>query len=211
MVLVFIDDSGDPGFKVGKGSSRTFVIVLVIFGDELEAEKTALKIKELRRELTRKDVYEFRFNKCRKDWRCRFLSTVASCNFKYRAIIFPKNAIYGKELKSNKESFYNYAVKTVLKHHGGRLKNAKLRIDGHGNRELRRSFTTYLRRELNRPGHKVFKDLKFRDSKKDVLVQMADMVAGSLRRYYDAEKDDHELYRGIILKRKDDEWVFGLK
>lgn len=210
-MLVFIDDSGDPGFKVGKGSSKTFVIVLVIFDDELEAEKTALKIKELRRELTGKDVYEFRFNKCRKDWRCRFLSTVASCNFKYRAIIFPKNATYGKELRSNKESFYNYAVKTVLKYHGGRLEDAKLRIDGHGNRELRRSFRVYLRRELNKPGQKIFQDLKFRDSNRDVLIQMADMIAGSIRRYHDAEKDDYRIYRAIILKRKDDEWVFGTK
>jgi hypothetical protein len=131
------------------------------------------------------------------------------CSFKYRAIVFPKNAIYGKQLLSNKESFYNYAVKTVLKHHGGRLKDAKLRVDGHGNRELRLSLKTYLRRELNRPGQRVFQDLRFRDSRKDVLIQLADMVAGSVRRFYDADKDDHEIYRGIILRRKDDEWVFG--
>lgn len=208
-MLVFIDDSGDPGFKVGSGSSKTFVIVLIIFDDELEAEKTALKIKELRRELTGKDTYEFRFNKCRKDWRRRFLSAIASCDFKYRAIIFPKDVIYGEELRSNKVSFYNYAIKTVLKHHGGTLQDAKLRLDGHGNRELRKNFSVYLRRELNEPNQRVFLDLKFRDSKKDVLIQLADMIAGSLRRYYDAEKDDYQTYRAIILKKKDDEWRFG--
>lgn len=48
-MLVFIDDSGDPGFKINRGSSRYFVIALVIFKDELEAEKTAVAIKELRR------------------------------------------------------------------------------------------------------------------------------------------------------------------
>ena len=50
-MLVFIDDSGDPGFKFDRGSSRFFVIVLLIFNDELEAEKTAIAIKELRRSL----------------------------------------------------------------------------------------------------------------------------------------------------------------
>lgn len=210
-MLVFIDDSGDPGFKVGKGSSKTFVIASVIFDDELEAEKIAIKIKELRRELTGKDAFEFRFNKCRRDWRCRFLSTVAPCKFKYRAIIFPKKAISSTELKSNKESFYNYAVKTLLKYHDGRLWNARLRLDGHGTRELRKSFSVYLRRELNKPGQRVFQDLKFRDSEKDVLIQLAEMIAGSIRRYYDAEKDDHAIYRSIILKIRDDEWVFGSK
>lgn len=32
-MLVFIDDSGDPGFKLDKGSSRFFVICSVIFDD----------------------------------------------------------------------------------------------------------------------------------------------------------------------------------
>lgn len=41
-MLVFIDDSGDPGFKLQKGSSLIFVIGCVIFDDELEAEKTAI-------------------------------------------------------------------------------------------------------------------------------------------------------------------------
>lgn len=33
-MLVFLDDSGDPGFKVGKGSTPCFVIALVIFDDK---------------------------------------------------------------------------------------------------------------------------------------------------------------------------------
>lgn len=44
-MLVFIDDSGDPGFKTEKGSSKIFVIAMVIFKDNLEAEKTSLSIK----------------------------------------------------------------------------------------------------------------------------------------------------------------------
>lgn len=39
-MLVFIDDSGDPGFKLQKGSSLIFVISCIIFDEELEAEKS---------------------------------------------------------------------------------------------------------------------------------------------------------------------------
>lgn len=60
-MLVFIDDSGDPGFKLEKGSTSHFVIAMVIFDDTLEAEKTALAIKELRRELQFSDNSEFKF------------------------------------------------------------------------------------------------------------------------------------------------------
>jgi hypothetical protein len=42
-MLVFIDDSGDPGFKLDRGSTPFFVIALVIFEDELEATKRRSK------------------------------------------------------------------------------------------------------------------------------------------------------------------------
>ena len=50
-MLIFIDDSGDPGFKINKGASAFFVIACVIFKDELEAEKSAVALKQFRRKL----------------------------------------------------------------------------------------------------------------------------------------------------------------
>jgi hypothetical protein len=62
-ILVFIDDSGDPGLSTE--SSPVFVIALVIFDDTLVAEETALAIKKLRRELHFPDDVEFKFHKSR--------------------------------------------------------------------------------------------------------------------------------------------------
>jgi hypothetical protein len=211
-MLVFIDDSGDPGFKVGKGSTPVFVIGLIIFYDELEAEETALKIKKLRRKLSLADNYEFKFNKCSKNFRCRFLETVKNSPFKVRAIVMQKSKIYGEELRKSRESFYNYAIKMVLKHHGGTIENAKLRIDGHGDRNFKRALSAYLRKELNPLGKtkkQVFKDLKFVDSRRNVLIQLADIVTGAIHRSYNEEKIDCKLYKEIIKERIDDIWDFG--
>ena len=211
-MLVFIDDSGDPGFKVGKGSTEVFIIGLVIFDDPLEAEETALKIKKLRRELKLSDNFEFKFNKCRRDFRCKFLERVRGSNFKIRVIVMQKSRVYGKELRNSKESFYNYAIKMVIKYHGGTIQNAKLRIDGHGDRKFKRALSSYLRKELNIHSDvekKVFQNLRFVDSKKNVLIQLADMVTGAIHRSYYKDKTDHKLYIKIIRKRIDDLWVFG--
>ncbi len=211
-MLVFIDDSGDPGFKISKGSTNVFVIGLIIFDDPLEAEETALKIKKLKRELGLSDYFEFKFNKCSKDFKRKFLETVKDCRFRIRAIVMQKSKIYGKELRNSKESFYRYAIKTVLKHHGGTIENAKLRIDGHGDRRFKKAFCAYLRRELN-PYDKtkipVFKDLKFVDSRKNVLIQLADMVTGAIYRHCNKDKGDSSLYIEIIRKRIEDIWYFG--
>src|SRR3989344_2365648 len=107
-MLVFIDDSGDPGFKIQKGSSPVFVIALVIFDDDLEAEKASLAIKKLRRSLKVSDLYEFKFNKTNRRFRMRFFSAIMDSRFRVRAIIAEKERIYSQRLKSEKENFYNY-------------------------------------------------------------------------------------------------------
>lgn len=207
-MIVFIDDSGDPGFKIAKGSSRVFVICCVIFDDDLEAEKTAVKIKELRRRLKKSDFFEFKFNKCSRKIRTVFLETVADSKFRIRAIVMPKERIYSEELKRSKESFYNFTIKMVLKHSMGTISNARIRLDGRGNRLFRQKLLVYLRKNLNTRERKIVKNIRFRDSRKDVLIQLADMAAGSINRSFQTEKNDAQTYLRIIKPRVENVWVF---
>lgn len=148
-MLVFIDDSGDPGFKLEKGSSRFFVIAMIIFDDELEAEKTAIAIKELKRYLKFPDGVEFKFSKSSKNTRTKFLQTINLYKFKIRSLVIDKSLIRSRELRMNKDSFYGYAIKTALKYSDDSILEAKVRIDGSGDRVFRRSFLSYLRKQLN--------------------------------------------------------------
>lgn len=207
-MLVFLDDSGDPGFKLNKGSSRFFVIATVIFVDELEAEKTSVAIKELRRSLGFPDYTEFKFNKSRKAVREAFLRAVNKFDFKVRCLVVDKTLIRSAELRSNKNSFYSYAIKLVLGYSKGSILYAKVRIDGSGDRAFRRSFLGYLRRELNSRERKIIKNCKMVDSRGNTLVQLADMVAGSIRRSYEKERKDAGVYKAIIKRHIEDEWQF---
>jgi len=199
-MLVFIDDSGDPGFKLQKGSSPVFIIACVIFDDELEAEKTAVVIKEFRRKLKKSDFFEFKFNKANRKIRLEFLEKVSPFKFRIRAIVFEKTKIKSPELKTSKQSFYNYAIKMVLKNNFGRIKQAKVRLDGHGDKIYKKELIRYLRHELNNREEKIFKKLQFVNSKSNVLVQMADMIAGSIHRKYQINKTDARIYYAVIKK-----------
>ena len=56
-MLVFIDDSGDAGFKLGKGSTDFFVIAMVIFDDELTGSQISNIEKEVKcRVIDRSDL-----------------------------------------------------------------------------------------------------------------------------------------------------------
>lgn len=206
-MLVFIDDSGDPGFKLEKGSSKVFIITLVIFDDNLEAEKTSVAIKELRRKLKVSDYYEFKFNKCSPKFKKNFIDTVKSFKYRVRAIVVDKNIIYSQRLKNYKEDFYNYIIMQVLKHSEGYIRNASLKFDKRGEKTLRDNLRVYLSRELDNKSKKFFKDLKFVDSKENTLIQLTDMVAGSIFAYYSGKDKKYlEILKGS--KRIENIWVF---
>jgi len=206
-MLVFIDDSGDPGFKLHRGSSSVFVIALAIFDDDLESEKTSLSIKELRRKLKVSDGYEFKFNKTNRKFRNSFFESVKRFKFKIRAIVVKKETIYSRRLKNYKENFYNYVVMQVLKHNGGSIKNSKLKFDKRGERALRNELRVYLSISLDNKNKKIFKDLKFVDSRQNTLVQLADMAAGAI---FSSSSGKDESYLDTLKKagRVEDIWFF---
>ncbi len=207
-MLIFIDESGDAGFKISKGSSSYFVISLVIFDEELDAEETALKIKKLRKALNKSDKFEFKFNKCNRKLREEFLNEIRNCNFRIRSIVMDKEKIYSKHLRDLATDFYGFSLRMVLQHNGKTIKNAKIRIDGSGERKFRKQLTLYLRKYLNSSNKKIIKNLRFYDSKQNVLIQLADMIAGSIRRDFEKTTPDHNIYRKIIRKREEDAWEF---
>ncbi len=207
-MIVFIDDSGDAGFKLEKGSSSHFVIACVIFDDDLEALKVKVAVKELKRKLNFPDNVEFKFFKSKNTVKESFLRTINKFQFRVRTIVVDKSLIRSDELRNNKNSFYSYIIKLVLENSNESILDAKIRIDGSGDRFFRRNFLSYLRRQLNSKQKKIMKNCKLIDSKSDELIQVADMVAGCIRRSFDKSKKDSVDYKSLIKKHIEDEWVF---
>lgn len=203
-MLIFVDDSGDPGFQLLKGSSAIFVIALVIFDDNLVAEETAVALKKLRRELGFPDTVEFKFHKSRKEVKKRFLEKCSKFNFRIRAIVVKKENINKSNyLRINTGSFFNYIVAQVLKNNQGTIKRAKLRFDKRGERRIRDKLRVYLSHELDNKKKNIFTELKFVDSKGNILIQLADMISGCIASYY--KKKDQDLYK-IIKKHVENIW-----
>lgn len=51
-------------------------------------------------------------------------------------------------------------------------------------------------------------NIKLVDSKSNVLIQMADMLAGTIKRYKENEKEDAKEYWQIIRKKVENCWDF---
>jgi hypothetical protein len=98
-------------------------------------------------------------------------------------------------------------IKEVLSKSAGKIIDGRIRLDGHEDRSYKKAATTYFRQQAN-PDGSIIKDMKFVNSKNDTLVQLADMVAGSLLRTTQKRKTDSDIYLKVINKRTEDIWYF---
>lgn len=200
---MFIDESGDPGFKVEKGASPVFVAAMVLFGTGQEASATQRTIDSS--QARRMHKREFKFSKCSDAVRDAFFEAVRSCPFSVRAIAVEKDVIYSPRLRTDKERFYEYFVKQMMQHDDGLLKDARVVIDGSGDREFRQNLNAALRRHL---GVGIVRDVRFKDSARDILVQLADMCAGAVARSYRTDRKGADRWRRMLRPRINDVWNF---
>ena len=96
LMLVFIDESGDPGQKIDRGSSEFFVLAVVMFEDHGEAARCERDITNLATALGR-GLREFKFSKDSHVTRVRFLDAVRPYGFTYCVFVLNKDPkkLYG--------------------------------------------------------------------------------------------------------------------
>src|SRR5580704_7251410 len=89
-MLVFVDESGDAGMKLGAGSSAWFVATAVIFEDREEALRCDDRVNGIRRELKLSPRYEFHSSQSEKRIRDGFIERVAPFEFFYLSVVLEK-------------------------------------------------------------------------------------------------------------------------
>lgn len=195
-MLVFIDESGDAGIN----GSPIFVIAMVIFKTEEDARATDEAIETLKK--NKKQKSELKFTKCRADIRNAFFAEMQKQSFRIKAVIVKKEIIRTIRGKKESEISYKYFLKELMKR--ANLKNARIRLDGIGGGQSKKLLPAYLK-----DGQKnMMYDFKFKDSRKDNLIQCADMVAGAIARSYAPSKPNDTKWREMLRFEEGDLWEY---
>ncbi|KKP77925.1 MAG: hypothetical protein UR73_C0007G0010 [candidate division WS6 bacterium GW2011_GWF1_35_23] len=205
-MIIFIDESGDLGFKIDKGSSKYLVISMVIFHNEEDMTEAISRISLYRKKMKYSSTYEFKFRKSNKKVIVGLLNAVKSCKFTVRTIVLKKNYIKESKLLT-KTKIYDHLLLIFLEKYIKDGMEMKIRLDGSADREFTKKFKAYIRKKSG--VHKQTFDFKIIDSKNDILIQLADVVVGSVRRSYTKEKNDSNIYKSIINDRIEEEVVLG--
>lgn len=178
-MLAFIDESGDAGRKIDKGSSPFFVVAIVTFADLEEANRCDGQIDRLRTELRLRPDYEFHFS--RNSWRIReaFLDAVAPYGWEFHRFALNKDpAVLTGRGFNFKGPLYKWTVRTVCDNAKPYLRDARVVIDKSGDRQFQRELRSYLMRQINQreePNH--IKSVTLKRSDGNNLLQLADYVA----------------------------------
>jgi hypothetical protein len=203
-MLVFIDESGDSGFKLDRGSSRYFVIVAVIFTDEFSASACERAIDCLRRELSFPPCWEFHFKKCPDKVREAFFRRVANERFWYHAFVLDKQKLCASAPTfRDGKSFYQFAVSIVCDNARSLLQDAKIVIDKTGDRPFRQELQKRLRRHItDDAGRCLIRKVGMEPSHSNSLVQLADMVCGAVSRSIQTGRAKGDIFRKLISSRE---------
>ncbi len=201
-MLVFIDESGDLGYKFDRGSTPFFTIALVIFETPATALACQKAIERLRQSLRVAEKSEFHFHSDSHTRRLAFLTTVASQSFSCHTFTLDKTSprLTGQGFKY-RGAGYKWVCKVALENAASDLQGATVVIDGSGERKFRQEISSYLRRELNTEQRKQIARVKIGRSSGDPLLQLADYVAGVTNRLY-VGKPDADAYEAYLRRKR---------
>ena len=184
--LIFCDDSGDPGFKTG--SSQYFVIACVVFDSNIEAELAAAIMKAYKERLGWNVKSEYKFNKTQKRHILGLFQLLENAQFRVVATLINKSKL-DKAIRPN--VLYNETIRDTLLLCNPN--NAKIRLDGHFGHSYMKSAIAYFRKAVNIDERKII-DFRFVDSTDNILIQLADLVAGSILRSTNTTKSSNNVF-----------------
>jgi hypothetical protein len=186
-MLVFVDESGCPGFLPDVHADSVFVLAMVVFTSRADAAETQQVISDLQRTLTHK--FEFKFAKCSFDVRDAFFRAIAHCKFFVVAIVVNRRRPVLSQTRMLDCDSHLSLVEELLTFDV--LRDVELKIDGPRDRRfsqgLRRALAVKLRGRVRR--------MRMADSARDHLIQLADMCAGAVARAYRDRPEANRWFR----------------
>lgn len=172
--LVFVDESGNPGIKDEQGE---FVIVGVVVIEENDLTKISEEFSKIKQQMNWDADFEFKFSKTNKNIIIKLLKSLSNINFEIYALIFDK-----KDISTNGQTIYNRLLCDLIKEM--RIENADILVDGKTSRRNKNSVASFFRKELSKNGNK----LRYGNSKSYDGLQLADLIAGTIHRFYAGKK-----------------------
>ena len=201
-MLAFVDESGDTGFKLGRGSSPLFAVSMVVFADRGEAHRCDEHIAQLRSDLALRASHEFHFSHNAPWIRAAFLAATQPFAFDTHAVVLDKARVSADGLGAAAGDLYQMALNLLFDESAHRLQRAIVTLDATGGRGTQRRLAASLRQQLNASDRGSSHRVKFERSSGNNLLQLADYVVALAARRHAGERAGTDLYRRYLSSKE---------
>jgi len=208
MAHIFLDESGDLGFK--KTSSKWFLFTIVLTNNHKKIEKVIKNIRKgLKKKYKLKELHAYHADAITRH---RMLKKLAELgDFKVLCTVLNKRKVH-INLQGQKNILYNFTANILM----DRLHNKKiieidepinLYIDKKDtNKFIRENFEKYLKDNLMKRGNSGKIDIRIKPSHSEKCLQAVDFVSWAIFRKY--ERNDYEYYEDIKGKIIEESLLF---
>jgi len=193
-ILAYIDETGDPRFNDGASSFLEFSAVLIESRYENEITISLNKIKE------KLDLPEFKSSKIRREKRrIHILSAIQDIDFKFINLVIDKSQVYG-DWKKYPAVFYKYTQKILHSELHRLYIDRSVTIDKFGDEQYQNSLKQYLKNDLQL---NLFENIiNIGSAKNNVLIQLADFVAGTHRKLNSGEFKNSRIISKLLSRKE---------
>lgn len=207
-MYIFLDESGDLGFKAR--SSKWFLFTLVVVDDQRKLERVIKKVRRTLQKKYKRTFSELHAYHCDDITRTRVLRALAELDISVVTTVLNKEKVY-VDLQNQKNYLYNYTANIIL----DRLINTNL-IDGSKtislvvdrkdtNKNLQENFISYITEAMKKRRSGVC-EMSLAGSHDEKGLQAVDFISWAIFRKY--EMGDYEFYEIIKDKIIDERLLF---
>ena len=193
---LFLDWSGDVGFKFGRGSSEYLVPALVFISDY---NRIRVNLQNLRRRLGLPLHFEFHYNQTHPRLRAAFFSELATLPFQAGVLVIHKPSLPFTVTRMREQERLGFFVADLtLRIESDWFEKSLLVVDGQRkDTALTQGLRTAIGQALERAGrpHRLHR-VRARPARSEDGLQIADMIAGTVvsrlrgrKNYLDQIKD----------------------
>lgn len=108
---LFLDWSGDIGFKFGRGSSEYLILALV---SSIEYRQVRRRLVRLRKQLRLSPHFEFHYKQTPSDLKATFFNTLSSLDFSAEVLIVHKPSLSSSFSRMKWTQFYGHFVADLV-------------------------------------------------------------------------------------------------
>ena len=202
--LAFIDEFGTNSFNFEKETTHFIVTAIIVEPSELEHLQN--EVEKIRKKHFGEGEMKSKNISKDEQRRIRILNDLLPLNFKIFAVVVDKQKLQGKGFQY-KKSFYKYCS-SLLYNELYRTMEVEAFADEHGSNPFMREFEKYLSANHIKTDLFAGSSFSFKNSKDSVIIQVADIISGTLARIYDIHKKSansqvfEELLKDKILTTK---------